>query len=89
MSAPVDVLAVMDRDCFAAAQNRDDEGMIIPDQRVRMFGESREARAAVAELIQAADEASVALGESMEHTHQLVAHMRLCAALARVQGGAA
>ena len=46
-------------------------------------------RAAVAELIEAADEASVALGMAMKRTHELCTHMRLCAALARVQGGAA
>ena len=82
MSAPIDVLAVMDRDCFAAAQNRDDEGMIIPDQRLRMFGESREARAAVAELI---DAGSAILSHNPAHC-DTDEEKRLRAALARVQG---
>lgn len=70
MSAPVDVLAVMDR----AEEN---------GRNARMKREMREARAAVAELIEAAASyRALAIGRGMIHSGE-----RLDAALARIGGG--
>lgn len=98
MSAPVDVLAVMARDATAAWNDRHG------DREIQEFlgKESNEARAAVAELIEAADayaEAEAALAnreieginaESIDRLQPRVhaARRDLEVALARVKGGA-
>ena len=41
----------------------------------------------IEELLSSADECAMYLSMSMQHTHELVAHMRICAALVAAQGG--
>jgi len=92
MSAPVDVLAVIDR-AFGAADEHyldlrsSDDKPLGPayDRSCRYLKEHREARAAVAELILAAGDADHAFTDGAKHPFLL----RIRAALARVKGGAA
>ena len=89
MTAPVDVLAVMTAASGAAAFERDEHAhhnKAASGWWDRQRLDLDEARAAVAELIAAAE--GFRLAVSMR-THTTKARARLDAAIARVQGGAA
>lgn len=103
MSAPVDVLAVMDRAFGAAHEHYDDLRSAANepalgaayDRACRYMKEHREARAAVADLIEALeglDEAYCRAGPQLTRDERMEDRKRLVAAraaLARVKGGAA
>ncbi len=103
MSAPVDVLAVMDADALvlrSVMRERNNKAMRSdhPEAEVRqdraryLLEQHHEARAAVAELIEAASEVDrlsrdFSVWDDPESVERAVLRQR--AALARVQGGAA
>lgn len=99
MSAPVEVLAVMDRAFSAADEHYSDlrsaatEPPLGPayDRACRYMKEHREARAAVAELVEAAKEKQRVTGGGAVCTvaESNAVYHRMEAALARVKGGAA
>lgn len=97
VSGPVDVLAVMDVDGRAIACVIDacSPGTLRQRQWKAHLPIHDAARAAVAELIEAAEEASATLGHAYHTTltgqlaeYAHTAYQRLDSALARVQGGA-
>ncbi|HBS63190.1 MAG TPA: hypothetical protein DEB32_10835 [Stenotrophomonas sp.] len=97
MSAPVDVLAVLDRAFGAAHEHYDDlksaadEPALGPayHRACRYMAEHREARAAVAELIEAVEATRATRGGIMGLGAQDARTVRLWNAVARAKGGAA
>ena len=100
MSAPVDVLAVMDADASvlrSVMRERNNKAMRSdhPEAEVRqdraryLLEQHHEARAAVAELIEAAELARDYIEGLGVHLTDGAGKANLRAALARVQGGAA
>ena len=103
MSAPVDVLAVMDADASVlrslmrernnkAMRSDHPEAEVRQDRARYLLEQHHEARAAVAELIEAANRAAIAAVRGDDNHPGTIRNAdldALRAALARVQGGAA
>ena len=102
MSAPVDVLAVMDADASVLrsemrrrnrkAMRSDHPEAAVRQERMKyLLAQNAEARAAVAELIEAANRAAIAAVRGDDNHPGTIRNAdldALRAALARVQGGA-